>query len=248
MKEEILVDLGLSKNESKIYISLLETGFATATKIAEASGIHRVNVYDSVNKLKDRGLVGEVSVKGKKCYQAAPPETLKNIIKEKEMRLNRILPELALASTISKNKHEVEVYHGYDFIRNMFISFVNLGEDILDMNVPKFVLDQMGKHFQETIHKRRAEQNQNMYHIYSKEAKERIHFLNTLPCTFARCMKDTYEHNVTTTICGDQVAIQIYYEEPKAKPITILIKNKEIAGAYKKNFWLLWDRSVVPEK
>ena len=52
MKENILMDLGLSKNESKIYLSLLEQGISTATQVAEKSGIHRVNVYDSLNKLK----------------------------------------------------------------------------------------------------------------------------------------------------------------------------------------------------
>ena len=57
MKEEILTGLGMALNEARVYLSLTETGLATATKIADHSGIHRVNVYDSVNKLKEKGLV-----------------------------------------------------------------------------------------------------------------------------------------------------------------------------------------------
>mgnify|MGYP003981854791 FL=1 len=52
MEEEILNDLGLTKNESKVYISLLKIGSSTVTNIANESNIHRVNVYDSIKKLQ----------------------------------------------------------------------------------------------------------------------------------------------------------------------------------------------------
>ena len=103
MKEQTLMDLGLSQNESKIYISLLETGSTSATKIAQKSGVHRVNVYDSLTKLKEKGLVSELSSEGKKNYQASPPQALKNILKEKEIRLNKIIPELELSNNLYNN-------------------------------------------------------------------------------------------------------------------------------------------------
>ncbi len=246
MKEKVLAELGLSKNESKIYISLLETGAATMTRIAEASGIHRVNVYDSIAKLKEKGLVGQISHDGKKHYQAAPPDALRNIIKEKEIRLNQILPQLTLSNQLAKTSHHVQIFSGYDFIRNMFLHFLEVKEDILDLNVPQFVIDQMGEYFPEVIHKRRAQQKQTMFHIYSKSALERIKFLNTLPYTKARFIDDTNNHNVTTTICGEEVAIQIYYENDEQKPLTILIKNKEIADTYRTHFFTIWDIAKKP--
>ena len=240
------MDLGLSPNESKIYLSLLETGFSTATKIAESSGIHRVNVYDSVKRLKEEGLVGEVSDKGKRCYQAASPEALRNLLKEKEIKLNKVIPQLMLSKNLCDNQCHVEVYEGYPFIRNMFLHFLELKEDILDMHVPKFVLNRMGKDFQETIHVRRAKQKQYMYHLYSKEAIERIKFLNTLPYTEAKCLNESYDHNVTTTICGEEVAIQIYSDDENKKPMTIIIKNQQIAKAYRDHFFIIWEKAFKP--
>ena len=178
---------------------------------------------------------------------AAPPPSLKNIFNEKKIKLNKIIPQLELSGTLNKGKHNVQVFEGYDYIRNMFLHFLEIGEDILDLNVPKFVLESMGSYFQSEIHKRRATNKQKMYHIYNKDALERIKFLNTLPYTYAGYLDDSNDQNVTTTICGDEVAIQVYYEDPKHKPMTILINNKDIADSYRSNFFILWEKAIKSE-
>ena len=246
VNDDILIDLGFSKNESKIYISLLEKGAATSTEIADISGIHRVNVYDSVGKLKKRGLVAEVMHNGKKCFQAASPEALRNILKEKEIKLEAAMPQFQMFNSLHPHVHNVQVYEGYDFIRNMFLQFLESRQDIYDLQIPNFVLDQMGSYFQEVIHKRRAEQKQMMYHIYSKKALERIKFLNTLPYTEARFLEAMEEEPATTTICGDIVAIQVYYLDQRQKPMTIYIKNAQIAAGYRSQFLLLWSQAKKP--
>ncbi len=240
MKEELLAELGLSKNETKIYLSLLEIGSASMTQIADASGVHRVNVYDSIHKLKQKGLVGEISLDNKRTYQPAPPEALRSIIREKEMKLDKVLPQLQLANKLNPGKQNVQIFEGWDFIRNMFLHLLDVKQDILALDVPVFAINHLGKYFQEVIHTRRAEQKQMMYHIYSKEATERIKFLNALPYTKARYLERNHDHNVTTTICGDEVAIHILHEKEQ-KPLTIFIKNQAVADAYRLNFFTLWE-------
>ncbi len=246
MKNHILQELGLSKNESRIYLSLLEQGSSTATRLAAASGVHRVNVYDSIKGLKEKGLVGEINNDNKRLYQAAPPEHLRHLLREKEIKLDQILPQLNLSGTLQGTKHQVQIFEGYDFIRNLFLHFLELKEEILDQNIPVFVLQEMGQYFQDIVHKRRAEQKQMMYHLYHKDALERIKFLNTLPYTEARYLDQPYEQNVTTTICRDEVAIQVYYPHKEQKPLTIYIKNKHIADAYKMHFFLVWEKAKKP--
>ncbi len=244
MKEEILTGLGMALNEARVYLSLTETGLATATKIADHSGIHRVNVYDAVNKLKEKGLVGEVTHEGKKCYVAAPPTALQNILKEKEIQLNKIIHELNLCTQLSQ-KQDVQIYEGYDFIRNMFLHFLELKGNIYAFSVPKFVIDKVGKYFQEVIHKRRAEQKQMMYHIYSKEAIDRIKYLNTLPYTEAKYLEQE-DYNVTNIICNDEVALCVFYNNEEKKPMIIMIKNKQVADAYINHFQVLWEKAKKP--
>lgn len=246
MKEEILMELGLSQNETKIYISLLETGSSSATKIAEKSGVHRVNVYDSISKLKKKGLVSELTTEGKRNYQASPPEALKNILKEKEIRLNKIIPELEISNKLNKSQQNVEIYEGYDYIRNMFLHFLELKQDIFAIDAPKFAIERVGKFFQEVIHKRRAEQKQMMYHLYNRDAIDRIKYLNTLPYTEARYLDQDNNNTTTTFICGDEIAISIMHEHQDQKPYTILIKNKSVADAYRAHFWIIWEKTILP--
>ncbi|MBI2662710.1 helix-turn-helix domain-containing protein [Candidatus Woesearchaeota archaeon] len=246
MKEQVLMSLGLSQNEAKVYVSLIEKGFSSATKIAEASGIHRVNVYDSIARLKERGLASEMIYEGKKGYQASPPAMLKNILMEKEIKLNKIIPELELNNTLNKNEQTVQIYEGYDYIRNMFLHFLELKEDIFAIDAPKFAIDKVGRFFQEVIHKRRAEQKQMMYHLYNRDAVERIRFLNTLPYTEAKCLNQENNNTATTFICGEEVAISIMHEREDLKPMSILIKNKQVADAYKMHFWIIWEKAIAP--
>jgi sugar-specific transcriptional regulator TrmB len=248
MKETLLMDLGLSKNESKIYISLLEIGSSSATKIADASGIHRVNVYDSVHRLKDKGLVCEVSKNGKRQYQAAPPENLRNIIKEKEIKLNKIITQLQLSNDLNQNTSEVQLYEGWDFIRNIFIRFANNGKEIYASNIPSYVVKYVGQYFQGVIHKRRAEQKQWMYHIYSKEAVERMKFLNSLPYTKARYLDRDHDNAAFTLVCDDIVIIVVSHDRDEIKPINIFIHNKQVADTYRLNFLALWDKALDPNE
>ncbi len=245
MKEQILSELGLAPNETKIYLVLLEKGDCTASQVAEASGIHRVNVYDSINKLKDKGLASEIIKSGKKFFQAAPPHLLKNILKEKEIKLNRIMPELLLASQLNKSQIPVQIFEGYDFLRNIFLHFIEIKQEIYAQDAPKFIIDKVGKYFQEVIHKRRAQQKQWMYHIYSKEAIDRINFLNALPYTEARYLNQK-DHNVMTLICGDEVCICLVNEEGDQKPTFIMINNSRVAEVYRNHFKLMWQKAIKP--
>src|SRR3989338_11309928 len=156
-----------------------------------------------------------------------PPEILRNLLKQKEMKLDQIIPQLALSNQLVGTSHQVQIYQGWDFIRNMFLHFLEIKKEIYALNVPPFVIEKVSDHFQNVIHKRRAEQGQKMYHLYMKEAIERIRFLNTLPFTEARYLEENCrEHPVTTTICGDEVAIQIFNEEKDSRPVVILIKDE----------------------
>ena len=70
MREEILEEFGLTKNEVKIYLTLLKMGRALAGEITEKSGIHRRNVYDSIERLMKKGLVSFIIQNNRKYFRA----------------------------------------------------------------------------------------------------------------------------------------------------------------------------------
>jgi len=80
---EALRGIGLSKNESKVYLALLKLGSSNVISIAKTSTVHRVNVYDALKKLQERGLVSTSQIINKTEYQAADPNLLETIMIEK---------------------------------------------------------------------------------------------------------------------------------------------------------------------
>ena len=63
MKEIVLQKLGIAGNEAKIYLILLRSGVSSAGDITKKSGIHRSNVYDALERLKEKGLINFVMKK-----------------------------------------------------------------------------------------------------------------------------------------------------------------------------------------
>ncbi len=241
-KEELLGDLGLSKNDAKVYLTLLKEGPSIITKIAKKSNIHRANVYEALARLKAKGLVSEKAVELKKVFNAADPSTLLTLIQEKELRIKAALPNFMMDFNCSSKNNTVEVYENVAALRNIFTSFLDIKKDIYVFGIPKNAVKHVGEHFQNAFHNKRAVQKQWMYHIYNYDAMERIKFLNTLPYTKARSMGNEFNSPVYTIICGNQVIFVSVRPEDAAHTI-IQIRNKEMAEVYTKYFNILWEQS-----
>ena len=66
MDTKILEEIGLTKTEIKIYITLLAQGQCTTTVIVREAGIHASKVYEYLDKLIAKGLVSYVIKSNKK--------------------------------------------------------------------------------------------------------------------------------------------------------------------------------------
>ncbi|MFC2134408.1 TrmB family transcriptional regulator [Bacteroidota bacterium] len=128
---EVLENIGLSRNESKTYLALLELGFTPAGTIAKKARIDRTNIYDSLEKLKTKGLVGFVSKAGTRHYEAAKPKFLKNMIRDKEKQLSNILPQLELSESLKEKRNRTNVYEGIQALRNLICELSEYNEKII---------------------------------------------------------------------------------------------------------------------
>ena len=115
--ENALEGIGLSRNESKIYVTLLNLGSSTAGIIAEKSKIYRTNVYEASQRLIEKGLVSYIFKGHQKMFQAEDPSKIMNMFKEKEEAFKKILPQLTLDNKLTKNKEKVTIYEGIKGIK-----------------------------------------------------------------------------------------------------------------------------------
>jgi DNA-binding transcriptional regulator GbsR (MarR family) len=238
MDENILEEIGLSKNEAKVYLSLIYLGCTTAGKIAKHSKVPRPNVYDALERLQEKGLVSHVMKDEKMHFEASEPSALMNLLKEREARLNEIMPKLVLNQQMAKGS-EAHIFEGMKAAKNMFLHFLDINETLYVYGAPQIAIT-LAKPFLENFHLRRAERKMWQKHIYNSDAAERIKWINkNLPYTEARALPKEYDAPITTHICGDEVVFILW----QANPLVIQIKNKELAKAYKGYFDILWSRA-----
>jgi len=235
-KEKIMEELGFSKNEAKTYLALLELGASSVSKISSKCKVNRTNIYDCLNKLIERGVVSYLSEKDTKLFEAADPELLCNILKEKELKLNSIMPELKLHNELAKKRSEAHIFEGIVAIRNMLNHFLDIGKPRYAYGAPLLASKMLGDYFLENYHNRRMKKKLGFQMIYNSDAKDRMKFLNSLKYTEARFLSKEYDSPVTTNICDNEVVIFLYSDNP----IVIQLKNEQIAKSYKKYFDLLW--------
>jgi len=123
--ERMLHSFGLSVNESKIYVYLLERGGETGgSKIAIGAKLHRQYVYLALPRLISLGLVEEIA-KGKLSkYKATAPYEIEKIAKKRVIEAEDIVKELEKFSKVG-HEQDFEMYIGAEAIQKYEYAWVH---------------------------------------------------------------------------------------------------------------------------
>ena len=242
--EKELENIGLSKNEAKVYLTLLNLGSSAAGIKAEKSRVYRTNVYEALNRLIEKGLVSYIYKGHQKLFQAEDPSKLLSILKEREESFKKILPQLNINSKLAK-KDKVSIYEGPNGIKAIMSDIIkqkeetNSFDEVVTFGIPKDMVFRV-KTFIKKYHQRRIELKLVQKHLYDQNAQRRIAFLNKQPFTEAAFLPNSINSPATTVVYGDRVGFFIWSD-----PIlSILIESKKMAEMYKKYFYLLYSMSI----
>ncbi|MEM4240336.1 MAG: helix-turn-helix domain-containing protein [Candidatus Woesearchaeota archaeon] len=238
-KEDVLQDLGLSVNEAKVYVSLLNLGATTAGKIAEKCKLHRTNVYDALERLAEKGLASYILKDETKIFEASDPALLSRLIEERREKLETVMPQLMLDKQLSK-KTTVQVYEGVKAFKLALYNLLKYKKPICIYGLPKHA-PEMVKSFIDLFHKTRIERKIVMKHIYNENAQERIAYLNSLAYTEAKYLPHQFDTPISTVTCGCEVLI-VYWLEPLT---FIRIESQQLADTYKKYFEVLYSTAEM---
>ncbi len=105
----LLINLGLSSYEAKIYLSLANEKSSEVRKIGMLSGVPRTKVYSSLRKLVQRGLIAEIPGKTQKFSVTPPSTSFKSIIRSQKKELSEQAASLVkLEKTVSLLDSKVE--------------------------------------------------------------------------------------------------------------------------------------------
>jgi len=243
MYEELLREVGLTSNEAKIYETLLKTGEATVQLISLKSKVHRRNVYDSLNKLIERGLVSEVFIKNEKNFKAVNPRRLLELLKEKEDKLTKILPELLKKHESLDEKEEAYFYRGIEGFKNYLQDILQAKETVYFIGAKAFWLDERIKHLLPRFEKERKRLGIKFMHLFDYEVKDKKPEILKLMGKPYKFLPKKYSSNTAIDVFGDYVVTFVGVEVGKlaSEPTQFVMKSRKLADGYRKFFQFMWD-------
>ncbi|MBR9704103.1 hypothetical protein GOV12_01720 [Candidatus Pacearchaeota archaeon] len=122
MENQILRELGYTEREIRVYEALLSLGKSTAGPISSKAKLSHTKVYDTLQRLVDRGLVSFITISKTKYYLAEDPKEILNIFDEKRNKIKNIVKEYSLKKKFSEVKQEAIVHEGFNAIKAFFNS------------------------------------------------------------------------------------------------------------------------------
>jgi len=239
----ILQDLGLTPNEAKIYQTLVEAGESTAGQISTKGKIHRRNVYDTLDRLIEKGLIFQILEKGENIYKAVDPAKLLEIIKEKQTKLERILPDLQKQFEAKPSYQQAYIYRGVEGFKNYLRDILRLKQDVFFVGAKGLWFDPKLKTFLKGFLKEAKRLDIKYKHIFDAELKDMPNILEQLGEPYKFLPKE-YSTKSACDIFGDHVVTFTGLGPSKIdEDVTLYVLiDQELADGYRKWFQFMWDK------
>ena len=240
-----LKNLGLSDNEAKVYMAMLELGPATVLEISAKAGVNRPTTYVQIEALKKMGLTSTQTKGKKQLFIAESPEQIefmierqKGELEHKKEEFQKFLPELTNLFNLSDSKPQVRFFEGKEGILKIQGEFLKTRADFI-CGISDFdSVIELFPSFSSAYSLKRAEKRIPSKLIYTSSKGS---FLEETDKEFLReskyVSKDKLSLGSDITIFGDKIAILAL----KGKISGVIIEHKEMADSLRSVFELLWN-------
>lgn len=238
--EDFLKEMGLTGTEARVYIALLEIGPSTVLDISRHTKLHRTIIYESIDRLANKGLLSQSSLNGKKVLAAASPERFRTMIEEKSRQLDEILPKLK-ELTCHSNPCHTQIYVGKEGIKTAF-------EEILAEKPAEILgLGSGGENYEKitstlnNFHQKRIAQKISVRGLFRTDPASvaRSLMLSKLPLTKIRYLPEHISAPAVMHIYANKVTLISTEKDPCAT----LIENPLLATSFKQYFEWMWSIS-----
>ncbi len=251
---ESLTKIGLSQNEAKGYLALLDLGSATAQQIAQKAAVNRPTTYVQLDSLMKMGLISSFEKNPerkhgatKTFFRVEDPQYLKKLVEsekkslsEREHELRNTLPELERLFTNAGERPRVRFFEGVEGLRTVQDEFLKTKDDLVESAAS---LDDVLKVFPqhpESYTPRRVRRGIRSKLIYTTA---RGPFLKDSDKQMLRESRyvppEKFPFSCDIAIYGSNVAASVLRE----KPFGVVIESNEIANSIRALFYLAWEEA-----
>ncbi len=243
MDTKTLERVGLTKNESIVYLTLLQSGTSKTGEILVKSGLNSGKIYEILESLKAKGLASESLINNIRFFSAAPPSQILKWLDLKKEEIvsdqNLIKNELSQLESLRKEGiKEVKAityigFRGFKTAIEEALSTLKEGDEILGMGITS----KKDKKFNDLwlkIGEERAKKKIKAKNLFS-EKSDFFKSYKKVKLTENRILEGITP--VTVDIFGEDKVLILNYQEPAS---CILIYDKNTATSFKNFFYQLW--------
>lgn len=232
-----LEGIGLSKNEIKVFLRMLQLGETKAGAVIYKTGLQSSAVYNAINSLISKGLVSFIKKGDIKYYKSADPEVITSYLDSKKEEYQQILPELKATMP-----GEIESVEFYKSIRGIKTLISELTKDAKKGDIYRFFSVE-----DETEYKIATEKVYEPQKIIRKQkgiktkglfAEKTRSLTRNASITYKKYLNFPLPPN--TQILNNKIAIIAWKGE---EPSGILIHSKSIYDSYVAFFEHLWKKA-----
>ena len=241
MDFNVFKDLGFSERETKVYIALLELGSSKAGPISAKSGLPHTKVYETLDKLIEKGLVSYVIVSKTKFYEASEPKQILNIIEERKHNFLEVMKDLELKRKYTKDKQIAIIHEGFKAFKALFNRIADeltsndfyfafaFKQDYKDVSAPIFL-----RNFHSKLADKKVNDKAIAHYTVKDNVKRAFEGNKNIQVRFSK--RNT---PIGVIIIKDEV-IQLMWGE---RPTAVEIKSSQIVQQYKEFFEEVWTKS-----
>ncbi len=161
MKNEDLMKLGLSKAEATLYLTLLKIGASEVQALIKETGFYKANVYDSLERLCEKGIISKIIENNKRVYQLQKPEALiefvhkkKEEIEQQEQIAMHLATDVELAKKHIHSPENAMVFIGISGVKQVYSEIITEKLDYLVFGSPRESEEIIGDYYWKNLHLR----------------------------------------------------------------------------------------------
>ena len=254
MIQDIFQALNLKEEETKTYLTLLESGTSAAGELAKKMGIPRPTLYGYLEKLCEAGLAAHGMKRNVKMFVAEPPDKIKRLysrkiddLRKRERQLDELIPDLEKRYGMRMMRPKIQFYEGVDEIMTMLEDHLSFeGLTMYAFWAIRSVLETVGEDFFNYMNKERIKKDSYLRGIWPHNQQvsvKRYPFMG---------VGDDYKRELRVAPPGVECSMGYWiysnrslFMSSSAESFGFIIESDEMAQTMITQHQVIWDLSEV---
>lgn len=234
-----LIKLGLTANESTVYLASLRVGNARVSRIASEARLPKSTTNDTLEALLLKGLVSRYQNKNRFHFTAADPDVLNSWIERKQSLLTNLLPKLHATQRAAAEQPSVRTYFDKNGFYTVEREILAEAKEILIISPAKDLDELLPEHFSKFMVSRLEQSIPARILIEDSPIAEYVQALDKTAAHQTRVLHPPVPFDSLMLIWNNKVATVSL----DAQVVIVIQENKNVTQMVTSLFELLWSGS-----